>query len=99
MEPWPDQKEHARVSLDHKCCKDLLVMMARDWKSPRGEAKIPPKFKSHLNHGNVKNDCKNLLKDNSGGEEDSCLRDPSEPRIRPRNDTEAGRESVRMRQW
>lgn len=61
MEPWSDQKEHKRAFLDHKWYKDLLVMMAREWKSPRGEAKIPPKFKSHLNHDNVKSDCKKPL--------------------------------------
>ena len=99
MEPWPDQKEHARAFLDHKWYKDLLVMTGRGWKSSRGEAKIPPKFKSHLNHDNVKSDYKDLLKDNSAGEEDSCLRNPSEPRIIPRNDTEAGREVRRMREW
>lgn len=65
--------------------EDLLVT-ARKWKSTRGEAKMPLKFKCQLNHDNVKSKSKNLLKDNSGGEEDSFLRGQFKPRIRPRND-------------
>uniref|UniRef100_A0A8C9A877 Uncharacterized protein n=1 Tax=Prolemur simus TaxID=1328070 RepID=A0A8C9A877_PROSS len=55
---------------------------------------MPPKFKCHLNHYNVKSESKNLLKDFSGGEEDSFSSGPSEPSIRPRNDKKEYRRQV-----
>lgn len=64
--------------------------MARKGKSTREEAKLPPTFKCHLNHDNVKG--KNCVKDNSGGVKDLFLGGPSELGIRPRSDKQAGTE-------